>query len=53
MPCDVFLERYGDRPLTGRVLGELGFQLLWAVLLLAAGQLAQALATRKVVVQGG
>lgn len=53
VPCDVFLERYGDRPLTGRVLGELGFQLLWAVLLLAAGRLAQALATRKVVVQGG
>ncbi|MFE9427609.1 ABC transporter permease [Kitasatospora sp. NPDC006697] len=47
-PCDVFLERGG-----GREPAELGLQLLWAVLLLAAGRAAQALATRKVVVQGG
>jgi ABC-2 type transport system permease protein len=46
-PCDVFLER------GSRVPVELGAQLLWAVLLLAAGRAAQALATRKVVVQGG
>lgn len=46
-PCDVFLER------GSRVPGELGAQLLWAVVLFAAGRAAQAWAVRKVVVQGG
>ncbi|GAA2241393.1 ABC-2 family transporter protein [Kitasatospora cystarginea] len=49
IPTDILLERRtGTAQLTG-----LGFQLLWAVLLLAAGRGAQLLATRKVVVQGG
>ncbi|GAA1409602.1 ABC-2 family transporter protein [Kitasatospora putterlickiae] len=49
VPTDVFLER-----VTGAgVLGALGFQLAWALVLLAAGRLVQLLATRKVVVQGG
>ncbi|CAN3980802.1 Efflux ABC transporter, permease protein [Kitasatospora purpeofusca] len=49
VPTDVFLER-----VTGPgLLGALGFQLGWAVVLLAAGRLVQLLATRKVVVQGG
>ncbi|MGW6916822.1 ABC transporter permease [Kitasatospora sp. NPDC054939] len=49
VPTDVFLERC-----TGAELfGAYGFQLLWAVLLLAAGRFVQLLATRKVVVQGG
>ncbi len=49
VPTDLFLERR-----TGvAALAGLGFQLLWAVLLLAAGRAAQLLATRKVVVQGG
>ncbi|GAA1978111.1 ABC transporter permease [Kitasatospora viridis] len=47
-PCDIFLERGGDR-----VPAELALQAGWAVLLLAAGRAAQALAARKVVVQGG
>ncbi|MQA01597.1 MAG: ABC transporter permease [Streptosporangiales bacterium] len=49
VPADIFLERH-----TGLdVLAALGFQTVWAVLLLAAGRLALARATRKVVVQGG
>ncbi|MEV4613971.1 ABC-2 family transporter protein [Kitasatospora sp. NPDC049258] len=49
VPTDVLLERRtGAALLTG-----LGFQALWAVLLLAAGRGVQLLATRKVVVQGG
>ncbi|MGK4580991.1 ABC transporter permease [Kitasatospora sp. HPMI-4] len=49
IPTDILLERR-----TGfAVLAGLGFQLLWAVLLLAAGRAAQLLAARKVVVQGG
>lgn len=49
VPTDLFLERR-----TGAAaLGSIGFQLLWAALLLAAGRAAQLLATRKVVVQGG
>ncbi|MDH6135210.1 ABC-2 type transport system permease protein [Kitasatospora sp. MAA4] len=49
VPADIFLERS-----TGsQVLGGLGFQLAWAVVLLALGRAAQLLATRKVVVQGG
>ncbi|MDH6110686.1 ABC-2 type transport system permease protein [Kitasatospora sp. MAP12-15] len=49
VPTDIFLERDS----ASAALGALGFQLLWAVLLLAAGRAAQLLATRKVVVQGG
>ncbi|MFD8082099.1 ABC transporter permease [Kitasatospora sp. NPDC059722] len=48
-PTDVFLERRTGAGL----LGPLGFQLAWAVVLLAAGRAAQLLATRRVVVQGG
>ncbi|MER7752998.1 ABC-2 family transporter protein [Kitasatospora sp. NPDC097643] len=48
-PTDVFLERATG---TG-LLHALGFQLAWAVALLAAGRGAQLLATRRVVVQGG
>ncbi|MFJ6216457.1 ABC transporter permease [Streptomyces sp. NPDC092296] len=49
VPCDVLLERR-----VGAGLGRaLGFQLLWAVLLLAAGRAVQVAATRRVVVQGG
>jgi ABC-2 type transport system permease protein len=49
VPCDVFLEQG-----TGLAqAGALGFQALWAVLLLAAGRAVQGLATSKVVVQGG
>ncbi|MDH6121544.1 ABC-2 type transport system permease protein [Kitasatospora sp. GAS204A] len=49
VPCDLFLEHR-----TGRAaVAALGFQLVWAVLLFAAGRVAQSLATRKVVVQGG
>ncbi|MED7954724.1 ABC-2 family transporter protein [Streptomyces sp. BE20] len=49
VPTDVFLERSTG---TG-LLGAFGFQLAWALVLLAAGRLFQLLATRKVVVQGG
>ncbi|MFB7369064.1 ABC transporter permease [Streptomyces sp. NPDC056222] len=49
IPADVYLERY-----TGwGLLGAYAFQICWAVVLLVAGRLAQSLATRKVVVQGG
>ncbi|MFF4382363.1 ABC transporter permease [Kitasatospora sp. NPDC001547] len=49
VPADLFLEHT-----TGSaVLGPLGLQLGWAAVLLAAGRGVQALATRKVVVQGG
>ncbi|MER8185501.1 ABC-2 family transporter protein [Kitasatospora sp. NPDC094015] len=49
VPTDILLERRtGPALFTG-----LGFQALWAVLLLAAGRGVQLLATRKVVVQGG
>jgi ABC-2 type transport system permease protein len=50
VPADVFLGREHG---VGGVAGELGFQALWAVLLLGAGRLVQSVATRKVVVQGG
>lgn len=49
VPTDVFLERSSGAEL----LGELGFQLAWALVLLAAGRAVQLLATRRVVVQGG
>ncbi|CAM3011127.1 ABC transporter permease [Streptomyces albus] len=48
VPADVLL---GTQP--GGALAGLAFQAVWAVVLLAAGRLLQALATRKVVVQGG
>ncbi|MER5636389.1 ABC-2 family transporter protein [Kitasatospora sp. NPDC002227] len=49
IPSDILLRRRtGTAALTG-----LGFQLGWAAVLLAAGRAGQALATRKVVVQGG
>lgn len=49
VPADVYLGRYAGWGL----LGAYAFQACWAVVLLAAGRLAQAAATRKVVVQGG
>ena len=49
IPADVYLGKYEGPEL----LGAYGFQAGWAVVLLAAGRLAQRLATRKVVVQGG
>jgi ABC-2 type transport system permease protein len=49
VPGDVFLER-----VTGaEVIGALGFQLVWVVVLLAMGRVVLAAATRKLVVQGG
>lgn len=49
VPADVFLEKR-----TGRALLEAyGFQAGWALVLLAAGRALQAVATRRVVVQGG
>ncbi|WP_435840825.1 ABC transporter permease [Streptomyces cinnamoneus] len=50
VPADVLLGRHGG---AGGVAAALGFQAVWAVLLLAAGRSVQAVATRKVVVQGG
>jgi len=48
-PADLFVER-----VTGfEVVGLLGLQVVWAVALLAAAQLATLLATRRVVIQGG
>jgi ABC-2 type transport system permease protein len=49
IPADVYLGRHTGAGL----LGVLGFQLGWAVVLLAAGRALGAVATRKVVVQGG
>lgn len=49
VPADVLLGRHRG---TGALLA-LAFQAGWAALLLAAGRLLQAAATRKVVVQGG
>ncbi|MEU6120925.1 ABC-2 family transporter protein [Streptomyces sp. NPDC047123] len=49
LPADVFLGRYTG---TG-LLRAYAFQLGWAAVLLAAGRLLQATATRRVVVQGG
>lgn len=49
VPADVFLGRYPG----GRLAEAFGFQLGWAVLLLAAGRLLTAVARRRVVVQGG
>lgn len=49
MPMDVFLERVRGTEL----LTTLGVQLMWVVVLLAAGRLLLRGATRKLVVQGG
>jgi ABC-2 type transport system permease protein len=49
VPADIFLERVTG---TG-VIGALGFQLVWVVVLLAGGRLLLSAATRKLVVQGG
>ncbi|MDH6126621.1 ABC-2 family transporter protein [Kitasatospora sp. GP82] len=49
IPTDILLERRTG----GAVLTGIAFQLVWALVLLAAGRAAQLLATRKVVVQGG
>ncbi|MFG2332247.1 ABC transporter permease [Streptomyces sp. NPDC048604] len=49
IPADVYLEKYRGWEL----LRAYGFQAAWAAVLLAAGRLVQAAATRKVVVQGG
>ncbi|WP_406865327.1 ABC-2 family transporter protein [Streptomyces sp. HUAS MG47] len=49
VPADVYLEKYRGWEL----LRAYGFQVGWAVVLLAAGRLVQTAATRKVVVQGG
>ena len=48
-PIDVFLQKYHGPAL----LAVLGRQLLWAVALLALGRWLMALATRRLVVQGG
>ena len=49
VPADVFLEEH-----TGAGLARaLAFQAGWAAALLAAGRVLQAVAARKVVVQGG
>lgn len=48
VPADVLLGASPDGSWAG-----LGFQAMWAAVLLAAGRLLQAVATRKVVVQGG
>ncbi len=50
VPVDVLLERRHGAAGLGAALG---FQALWAVVLLLAGRGLQAVATRKVVVQGG
>ncbi|WP_037907068.1 ABC transporter permease [Actinacidiphila yeochonensis] len=49
VPADVLLGRHRS----GGAAGSLGFQAVWAVVLLAAGRAVQGLATRRVVVQGG
>ena len=49
VPIDIWLGQHEGWGL----LGALGFQLLWVVVLLGCCQLALGAATRKVVVQGG
>ncbi|THC47500.1 ABC-2 family transporter protein [Streptomyces sp. A1499] len=49
LPADVFLGAVGGADL----LGTYAFQLGWAVALFTAGRVLQAVATRRVVVQGG
>lgn len=50
VPADVLLE---ERRGAAGWAGALGFQAAWALVLLAAGRVLQAVATRRVVVQGG
>ncbi|UUU41834.1 ABC-2 family transporter protein [Streptomyces sp. NBC_00162] len=50
VPMDVLL---GEHSGAGSAAGALGFQGVWACVLLGAGRLLQSAATRKVVVQGG
>ncbi|MFJ3924897.1 ABC transporter permease [Streptomyces sp. NPDC090022] len=50
VPLDVLL---GEHAGAGGAAPALGFQVLWAVVLLGCGRLLQSAATRKVVVQGG
>jgi ABC-2 type transport system permease protein len=49
VPNDIWLGQYAGWSL----LGAVGFQVLWAVLLLALCEVVLRAATRKVVVQGG
>jgi ABC-2 type transport system permease protein len=49
VPADVLLGEHTGAGLAG----ALAFQAAWAVLVLLAGRSVQALATRRVVVQGG
>lgn len=49
LPADVFLER-----VTGaEILGAIGIQIVWALVLLGMGRMVLSAATRKLVVQGG
>lgn len=49
IPVEIFLGKYDGLGMAGAV----GFQIAWAVVLLAAGRWVLAAATRKVVIQGG
>lgn len=49
IPVEIFLGKHEGAALAG----ALGVQVLWAVVLLAAGRVVLAAATRKVVIQGG
>ncbi|KRV47740.1 ABC transporter permease [Wenjunlia vitaminophila] len=49
VPADVYLGRHAG----GELVGAMAFQAGWAVVLLATGQALTAMATRRVVVQGG
>ncbi|MFB7057808.1 ABC transporter permease [Streptomyces vinaceus] len=50
VPLDVLMGKHAG---AGGAVRALGFQSLWALVLLGAGRLLQSAATRKVVVQGG
>lgn len=50
VPADVLLREYRG---AAEVAGAFAFQAVWAVVLLAAGRVLQAVAVRRVVVQGG
>jgi len=49
LPMEIFLERAQGT----EIIGTLALQLMWALVLLAAGRMVLASATRKLVVQGG
>lgn len=49
VPADVLLGTYAG----AGIVGALGFQALWALVLLGCGRALQSVATRRVVVQGG